>query len=41
MTSDSVLVAWNPPMKTNGVIVKYYVFIEYPDKVSQQIGNRH
>lgn len=35
MTSDSILVAWNPPTKTNGVIIKYHVYIEHPDKVRE------
>lgn len=37
MTSDSILVAWNPPAKTNGVILKYHVYIEHPNKVRESL----
>ncbi|XP_065220187.1 cell adhesion molecule Dscam2-like isoform X2 [Planococcus citri] len=32
MTSDSILITWSSPVRTNGVILKYHVYIEHPNK---------
>ncbi|XP_075215282.1 cell adhesion molecule Dscam2-like [Lycorma delicatula] len=32
MTSDSILVTWTRPLEPNGIIIKYYVYIQHPNK---------
>lgn len=34
MTSDSILVTWTRPLEPNGIIIKYYIYIQHPNKVS-------
>lgn len=37
MTSDSILVTWTRPAEPNGKIIKYNVYIDQQDKVTEII----
>ncbi|XP_075215283.1 cell adhesion molecule Dscam2-like [Lycorma delicatula] len=37
MTSDSILLAWTRPVKPNGIIIKYTVYIKMPEKEVKEV----